>query len=262
MILDNWDSPAPIAHRGSRLLWPENTMEAFQGAIDLGIAYLETDLHTTADGVIVCIHDDTVDRTTDGTGPVSGFTYQELTTLDAGYRHQSGGHPFRGRGLSVPRLDEVVTAFPHARMIVDLKEDGMEAALADLIQRHDLTGRIIVGSFSDLRLTEFNRIAGGTIPVSTGQTTSASWVLASKVGRGVSGPASALQLPIQMRGVPVVTSRLVEVAHGRGVAVHVWTVNDPSEMHALLDLGVDGIVTDRPDLLKEVLVSRGDWKDG
>ncbi len=234
-------------------------MVAFQGAVDLGLAHVETDVHVTKDGVVVCIHDRDVDRTTDGTGPVSSFTFGELQQLDAGYRHQRRGYEHRGTGVRVPSLQELATAYPDVRLILDLKDDHVADPLARLIADLGMEDRVMVGSFSDRRLADFNQVTGGGIPTSTGPAATTSWVLASRVGRGVPGPASALQVPVQMRGIPVVTQRLVDLAHQRGLAVHVWTVNDPIEMNVLLDLGVDGIVTDRPDVLKAVLVSRNQW---
>lgn len=237
-------------------------MAAFQGALDLGYRFLETDLRLTADGVIVCIHDQNVDRTTDGAGPVSSFTFDDLQHLDAGFRHLRDGFRFRGRGIKVPSLREVLTTFPDVKLVLDLKEDGVAASLAALSREIPLGDRVVVGSASDSRIDDFDAASDGSVPISTGQTAAISWVLASRVGRGVSSQAGALHLPVQMRGVPVVTRRLVELAHQRGVVVHVWTVNDPIEMQVLLDLGVDGLVTDRPDLLKDVLKSRGEWSGG
>jgi len=260
MIPKHWVPPLAIAHRGSRELWPENTMEAFSQAVALGFRFLETDLHVTADGVLVCVHDDTVDRTTDGTGAVSSFGFDELASLDAGFRHNSlGGHPFRGKGVSIPSLEEAVTALPEVSFVVDLKADGQVRLLADLIARLSLQDRLIVGSFSDQRLEEFRKATGGRVATSTGSMLSRMWLLTSRVGRGAGGDASALQLPTQVRGIKVVDKKLVDTAHANGLQVHVWTVNDPVEMDAYLNLGVDGIISDRPDLLREVLVSRGQW---
>ena len=162
--------------------------------------------------------------------------------------------------MNIPSLVEVLTTFPHVRLALDLKEDGLIPALIELGESIPLHDRVVVGSFSDRRLAEFHTASGGTVPISTGQTTATNWVLAARLGRGVRGVASVLQLPVQMRGVPVVTRRLVELAHERDVQVQVWTVNDPIEMQAFLDLGVDGLVTDRPDLLKAVLETRGEWR--
>ena len=262
MLLDAtiWPAPVPIAHRGSRLLWPENTLEAFEAAVRLGYFHLETDLHMTRDGVLVCHHDETVDRTTNGTGPVEAYTWSELQQLDAGYRHKAKeGFRFRAGGFRIPSLEEAVKTFPEVRFIVDLKADGLEEALAALIEQHALHDRFIVGSFQDHRLERFRQVSGGSVPTSTGRDVSRLWVLASRVGRGVPTEAEALQLPTQMRGIRVVDEKLVASAHRAGLQVHVWTVNRTEDMVKYLDIGVDGIITDRPDLLKNVLIERGEW---
>jgi len=264
MTLDRqiWSPPVPIAHRGSRLLWPENTMESFSGAFEMGYRHIETDLHITSDGVIVCVHDHTVDRTTEGSGEVSDHTFDEVRTLDAGYRHGGrDGFTFRGKGIAIPSFEQVVTDFPDVSLVVDLKIDGLARPLADLVDRLGIHDRIIVGGFSDDRLNEFREVSGGRVPTSTGPALSRMWVLASRVGRGGGGDASALQLPTQIRGVRVVDEKLLRSAHQAGLQVHVWTVNEVQEMKRLLDLGVDGLVTDRPDILKSLLVERGEWID-
>ncbi len=232
-------------------------MVAFSGAVDMGIRHLETDLRMTSDGVVVCFHDRTLERTTDGVGEVATVTYAELSRLDAGYRHAPENDlAFRGQGVTVPTLEELVTSFPETALIVDLKQDGMAAEVARLIAQHVLHDRIVVGSFSDRRLAEFRSIADGKISTSTGQRESRNWLAASRLGRVLSGPAVALQVPVTSRGVRVVDARLIEVAHRAGLHVHVWTVNQESEMVRLLDLGVDGVITDRPDLLLGVLSER------
>jgi glycerophosphoryl diester phosphodiesterase len=258
MTDDFWTPPVAIAHRGSRLLWPENTMEAFSGAYSLGFRHLETDLHLTADGALVCIHDHTVDRTTDGTGPVSSFTLAELSRLDAGFRH-GPGFDFRASDAAIPTLEELVTTFPDAGVVVDLKIDGLSGPLADLIDRLNLHERLIVGSFHDSRLAEFRVESRGRVKTSVGSASTRAWLIASRMGRAPRNEASALQLPRRSRGLRVVDKRLIETAHRHGVQVHVWTINRPDEMNELLDMGVDGLVTDRPDLLKQVLIERGEW---
>lgn len=235
-------------------------MEAFEAAVDLGFGHLETDLHITRDGVLVCVHDDTVDRTTDGTGPVESFTFEEIRGLDAGFRHRArDGYPFRSQGVRIPAFEEVIKAYPDTRFVVDLKIDGMEEALTSLIDRHGLHDHVIVGSFSDARLSRFRQVSGGRVPTSTGRETSRMWVVASRLGRQGPPIGSALQLPTRMKGLRVVDERLVGTAQAAGLQVHVWTVNRPSEMELYLDIGVDGIITDRPDLLKALLVERGEW---
>jgi glycerophosphoryl diester phosphodiesterase len=145
--------------------------------------------------------------------------------------------------------------------VVDLKTENLVGPLNDIIDRLGLHDRLIVGSFSDRRLDEFRAVAGSSVATSTGAGLSRSWVMASRMGRGVKCEALALQLPRTSRGVRVIDGRLVEAAHGLGLQVHVWTVNKPVEMAELLDLGVDGLITDRPDLLKDVLEERGLWHE-
>lgn len=233
-------------------------MEAFEGAVGTGIMHLETDLRMTSDGTIVCFHDRTVDRTTNGSGEVSAFSFAELSRLDAGHRHGAvDGHPFRGQGTRVPTLEELVTSFPDAGLVVDLKAEGMAAGLAAIIARHSLHDRIIVGSFSDRRLSEFRAMTGGRVATSAGQATVRNWLISTRLGRPFPGPAQALQVPARSRGLRVVDERLVAAAHALGLQVHVWTVNQVDEMTALLEMGVDGLVTDRPDVLADVLAEPG-----
>ncbi len=246
--------PIAIAHRGSRLLWPENTMAAFQGAVDLGYTWLETDLHLSSNGVVMCIHDHTVDRTTDSTGFVRHLDSRSLGSLDAG-RALSG---FESEGHGVPTLEEVLVTFPSALLVVDLKEDGVEAPLWSLLQRLDAVDRVVVGSFSDRRLRRFRALARGAVLTSAGR----SAVARARLGSVAARPrwvADALQVPERAGRIAVVTKKSVEAARRVGMATHVWTINDRADMERLLDWGVDGIITDRPDLLKEVLVARGQW---
>ncbi len=257
---DRWNSPVAIAHRGSRSLWPENTLLAFDGAYQMGYRHLETDLRVTSDGVLVCFHDPTLDRTTNGVGLVSDHSLADVRSLDAGHRHSTGeGFEFRDSGVQVPTLEEVIESFPDASLVVDMKDDGVVEPLAAFVDDHQIHERLIVGAFSDARIQHFREITDGRVATSSGPTLSRMWVLASRVGRGASGAASALQLPTHLRGVRVIDQKLVDAAHASGLQVHVWTVNTRAEMVELLDIGVDGLVTDRPDVLKEVLDSRGEW---
>lgn len=251
--------PFAIAHRGSKLMWPENTMLAFAHAHDSGLRWLETDLHLSSDGSVMCIHDDTVDRTTDATGAVSDFTAAELGSLDAAFRFEvDGDYPYRDRGYGVPTLEELVTEFDDCRLVVDLKQDGLARPVWDLIRRLDLADRIIVGSFSDRRLAEFRSVSGGGVATSAGPRAVAR-ALASAAVKTPPRLADALQVPVNARGVPIVTARSVRKFHDAGYQVHVWTVNSSKLMHRLLDLGVDAIITDRPDALKAVMIERGVW---
>jgi len=235
-------------------------MEAFAGAVAMGYRRLETDLHITSDGAVVCVHDHTVDRTTNGTGDVSSYTLAELQALDAGHRHRGReGFAFRGKGIGVPALEEALTTFPDVNWVVDLKVDGLVEALAALLNRLGAHERLIAGSFQDRRIDELREATCGRVPVSVGAALARRWFFASRVGRGVRCGASALQLPARMRGVRIVDRKLVAAAHGAGLQVHAWTVNDPDEMDELLEIGVDGLMTDRPDTLKQLLMVRGEW---
>lgn len=229
-------------------------MAAFEAAISQGAGHVETDVRISSDGVVHCFHDRLVDRTTDGTGPLAALTASEIALLDAGHRHAtSSGHVFRKTGARVPTLEELLTSYPEVGVVVDMKEDEVVEPLADLVARGGFGERLIVGGFSDERIARFRDLTGGSVPTSTGVTASRLWLLASRVGRGYDSAASALQIPLQMRGVRVVDNKLIAAAHARGLQVHVWTVNDRDQMISLLDMGVDGLVTDRIDVLLELL---------
>jgi glycerophosphoryl diester phosphodiesterase len=252
--------PIAVAHRGSRRLWPENTMSAFQGAVDLGFTWIETDLHVTRDGVIVCFHDDTLGRTTDRSGRVSEIDWDELAGADAGHHHgRSKGYPFRGQGIGIPRLDEVLQTFPDVRLIVDLKQDRVEDALAEAVVAWGVEDRLVVGSFSDTRMARFRHLTAGRVATSAGEGEASRIWRGSLAGRVPALPVDALQLPRRWRGIRIVTRRFLRLVHEAGLQVHVWTVNAPAVMRALLDDGVDGLITDRPDLLRAVLEDRGSW---
>jgi len=252
--------PLAFAHRGGSKLWPENTMVAFQGAVQLGCRYLETDLRTTRDGVLVTIHDETLDRISDGSGPVHALTLTELKRLDAGYRFSPDGgqtFPFRGKEVTVPTLAEVVQAFPDICLNLEIKqkEPSLVEALVTFIEEQDAHDRILVGSFHDRMLKEFRRRTGGRVATSAASWEARLFWLASRLGltRFLRLPYDALQVPPRQGPLPVVDRRFVQAAHRLGIQVHVWTVDESEEMRRLLNLGVDGLMSDRPDLLLDVL---------
>jgi len=255
--------PLAFAHRGGSKLWPENTMLAFQGAVQLGYRYLETDLHTTRDGVLVTIHDETVDRTTNGSGPVHALTLAELKRLDAGYRFSPDAgqtFPFRGQGATIPTLAEVVAAFPDVRLNVDMKQrqPSLVEALVRFIEERQFHQRILVASFYDQTLREFRRRINGRVATSAASWETRLFWLAARLGltRLLRPAYDALQVPSREGLLTVVDRRFVQAAHRLGLQVHVWTVDEPQEMRRLLHLGVDGLMTDRPDLLLDVLQSQ------
>jgi glycerophosphoryl diester phosphodiesterase len=254
--------PLAFAHRGGAKLWPENTLAAFQGAVDLGYLYLETDLHASRDGVLVTIHDATLERTTDGSGPVSEHTLQELKRLDAGYHFSPDGgqsFPFRGKGLTVPTLAEVAETFSRLHLNVEVKQKDPPVfeRLVSFIEERKLHDRILVASFQDEVIQEFRRRMGNCVATSSATREATRFWLASRLG--LTGllrcPYDALQVPTEHGRFTVVDRRFVTAAHRRGLQVHVWTVDEPDEMRRLLALGVDGIMSDRPDLLLDVLGS-------
>ena len=252
--------PLAISHRGGAGLWPENTMEAFSRTVDMGFRFIETDIHLTSDGVVVCLHDPTLDRTTNGRGEVAELPWREVRQFDAGYAHHPArGFPFRARGLRIPSLEEVARTFPDLRMILELKADHTEEAVLAVINRLGLTDRVIIGSFSDARLARIRKLSAGAVATSTGEEEVTRLVKAAWLGRRAATENVALQIPPRSGMLPLVTRRTVKAYHRMGLAVHVWTIDDPRQMHRLLDRGVDGIMTDRPDVLRDVFGERGIW---
>lgn len=251
------EHPIRLAHRGSRVLWPENTMTAFQGAVDLGYRYIETDLHLTRDGRVVIFHDDSLDRLTDGRGRVWEWRWEDLRRLDAAHHFRpEAGHPFRDAGMGIPLLEEAVAAWPEVLWNLDLKQPEIEHAVADLVARLGVEERVMIGSFHDVRIGRFRKHTRGRVATSAGPVETARAAAGALFGLAAGGAADAFQVPAKVGPVPVVTRRFVAAAHRAGKQVHVWTVNEAEEMHRLLAGGVDGIVTDRPDLLNDVLAER------
>ena len=242
------DPPRAFAHRGGDEVAPENTMAAFQDAVDLGYVYLETAVHLTADGRVVAFHDDTLDRVSDGTGKIAELPWKEVAQATVGDGHR------------VPLLEELLDAFPAQLLNIDPNHDAVVGPLGDLIQRRGLTDRVCVGSFSDARLAELRRRLGAGLCLGLGPRQVAKLVAASRGAPVGQIRGRCAQVSAKHRGRRLVDRRLVETAHERGLEVHVWTVNDAAEMQQLLDLGVDGIMTDRPSVLKDVLVSRAQWR--
>ena len=246
-----------MAHRGGRGLWPENTIYSYKSALESGVDVLEIDIWRTKDGVIVVQHDKRVDRTTDGHGEIGTFTLQELQQLDAGYRWSiDGTYPYRGAGHSIPTLDEVLEQFPDACFNIDIKENSDEliVGLGDLLQKHDAHDRVRVASFHQEALRKFRKLYPN-VPTSAGSGEIIRFIILSKLRLTFlyDPPFSALQVPVKFGILDVVNTTLIEAAHPKGIEVHPWTINDPDEMRRLIELGDDGIITDYPDRLKQVL---------
>lgn len=244
---------AALAHRGGATadvpLALENTLTAFAAAVALGYRYLETDVHVTSDGTPVAFHDEHLDRVTDAAGAIADLDARSLAAVRVG-------------GVEhVPTLDELLDAFPTARFNLDLKADASVAAVARAVDAHAAHDRVCVGSFSTPRLRRFRRLAGPRVATAVSPAGVAAFATPGARRLGALDAGVALQVPTRHRGVPVVTRGLVEAAHAAGRVVHVWTINDPGQMDALIDLGVDGLVSDDLDTLKAVLTRRDLWEE-
>lgn len=247
------EHPIRFAHRGSRVLWPENTMHAFAGAVEgLGYHYLEIDVRLTSDHVPVVFHDAKLNRTTGESGKVVDHTLAELQSVDAAYHFDpENGYPLRGTGIGVSTLEELYGTWPEVRLNIDLKAPGEEWAVAEVIRAYDAEHRTLIGSFTDRRIARFRRITRGRVAVSAGPRAAASMYAASRAGRTIRRKVQAYQLPFNYRGAKI-DDKLIDAVHRAGAHIHLWTVNDPDDMRRFIDMGIDGIVTDRPDLLNEV----------
>jgi glycerophosphoryl diester phosphodiesterase len=247
---DNGGKPIALAHRGFSLAGLENSMTAFQAAVDLGFRYVETDAHGTADGVAVALHDSSLDRTTDGHGVVADLPWREVRTARIG-------------GIeAVPSLEDLLGTFPELRVNIDVKGVSGIEAIASAIERTQAHDRVCVASFSAARRDATVALLTKPVATSAGTTEAASYFARGALGLRVKRPlrkVDALQIPSRAAGVRVLTARHIRAAHHAGRVVHVWTINEPRDMHALLDIEVDGLVSDRADLLKAVLVERGQW---
>jgi glycerophosphoryl diester phosphodiesterase len=245
--------PLALAHRGGAAYGPnvgiENSLAAFANAVGLGYSHVETDVHATADGVAVAFHDSRLDRVTDAAGAIGDLPWAAVSQARIGGREP------------IPTLAATLEAFPELNLNIDLKSDAVVEPALRAIQAAGAERRVCLGSFDERRIRRAHRLAGGRIAVSYSTVGTLAVKIARPVGlaRVLAGPGVALQIPETFRGVNVLTERLVGRAHAIGKDVHVWTIDDAGDMERLLDLGVDGIVSDRPDVLRDVLIARGAW---
>lgn len=252
--------PRLFGHRGAAGEAPENTLESFRRALADGVEYLELDVHATRDGHVVVIHDATVDGTTDGTGEVRSLSLDELRRLDAGHAFErDGAFPFRGRGIVVPTLCEVLEAFPAVPLNVEVKQGDppIESAVVRLFEEAGRTDDVVLAAEDD----DIMRRLHGAAPRAWFSFSSAEamalWQrIVTDDFSGYRPPGHALQVPPRFGGVEVVTAESVAVVHRLGVEMHVWTIDEPEEMERLLDLGVDGIMSDHPARLAAVATRR------
>jgi glycerophosphoryl diester phosphodiesterase len=258
--------PLVIAHQGGDGVWPGDTMYAFERAVSIGVDVLEMDAHITKDEHIVLMHDEEVDRTTDGTGLIEDLTLVEMKQLDAAYgwsNDQGITFPFRGQGIQVPALDELFEAFPQMRYVIEIKltRNPIDKPLCDLIRQHNMQDKVLVASFHDEAMQSFRAVCPEVATsASRGEVTA--FVLLGKVFlSGLIVPDyEAIQPPYDPQdsmNIPIMTERFIREAHAKNIAVEPWTVNDPALMRQYIEWGVDGIITDRPDLMLEVLEEMG-----
>jgi glycerophosphoryl diester phosphodiesterase len=237
------DGPIAFAHRGGATDAPENTMPAFQYAVDHGYRYVETDVQVTADGVLVAFHDDDLQRTCGRPGRISAMPWSEVATARV------------DGAAAIPLLEDILGTWPELKVNIDCKSDRAVDALVATLRRADALDRVCVGAFSDSRVHRIRAALGERLCTSLGPV----GVVMLRYGRPSRSNAHAAQVPVRQGRLTIVTERFVARAHSLGLHVHVWTIDDPAEMHRLLDLGVDGIMTDQPPVLREVLQTRGLW---
>lgn len=257
--------PQVIAHQGGDGVWPGDTLFAFEKAVGIGADVLEMDAHITKDGHIVLMHDETVDRTTDGTGRIEEMTLAGLKELDAAYDWSSDGgqtFPYRGLGIQVPTLAEVFEKFPQMRYAIEIKlsEIPIDVPLCELIRLYNMQTKVLVASFHDEAIENFRAICPEVATsASRGEVTR--FVLLGKVFlSGLVAPRyEAIQPPFdpeESLNIPIMTRRFIREAHAKNIKVEPWTVDDPALMKQYIEWGVDGIITDRPDLMVELLGER------
>ena len=240
--------PLAFAHRGGAAGGDENTAEAFGRAAALGFRYVETDVHATADGVPVVFHDDTLLRLTGEPGRIATRTWADLASIRV------------AGAAAIPRLDEVLAAWPEIRFNIDVKADAVVAPAVEALRRAAAFDRVLLASFRDDRLSRVRQLAGPRVATSLGRRAVARLRLASLGRWPLRLPASAAaQVPVRHGRVTVVDRRFIAAAHRRGLQVHVWTIDDPAEMRRLLDLGVDGLMTDDLEALRAVYLERDHW---
>lgn len=246
----DYPTPIPFAHRGGAARGDENSMAAFERAVSAGYVYLETDVRATSDGVAMVFHDETFDRMLGHSGKIEEMSLADVRSL-------------RIKGeAAIPTLADVLDALPDCRFNIDLKADSVVDPAIETIWKLNARDRVLIASFNDRRIRWARRICGPRQATSMGQREVLSLRLGSLHGRGLAGfvpGVAAVQVPVRFRGFRVVDRRFVQHAHRLGLQVHVWTVDDPDLMQELLDLGVDGIMTDRIEVLRDVLTARGHW---
>ena len=258
--------PLIIAHQGGDGIWPGDTMFAFEKAVEIGADVLEMDAHITEDGQVVLMHDEEVDRTTEGTGLIEEMTLEELKQLDAAYKWSNDGDktfPYRGQGIQVPTLEELFRKFPQMHYVIEIKltQNPIDQVLCNLIRKHNMQDKVMVASFHDEAMQKF-RDTCPEIATSASRTEVRNFVLLGKVFLSgfVAPQYQSIQPPYDPKesmNIPIMTPRFIREAHAKNIKVEPWTVDDPDLMKQYIEWGVDGIMTDRPDVMIDVLQELG-----
>ena len=239
----------PIAHRGGSLEQLENSLSAFKNAWDLGYRYMETDMQASSDGVVYIFHDDRLERVSNGTGLFCEHSSAEIDKLRL------------NNGERIPRLSEALDALPEALFNIDIKRADGTKPLANFLNTHPQAHRVVAASFVGARLKQLKSLVKKPVPVTAVQNDIIRIMLIG-LGLPLRRPdVVAVQVPISHYGIPIVTKWFVRQCHKLNFKVHVWTIDDEKQMRWLIDLGVDGVMTDRPSLLKEVCLDKGCWLD-
>lgn len=253
--------PLVIAHADDtgQGFWPGNTMPFLEGVAEMGVDVLEMDVHMTQDGHIVLMHDETVDRTSSGSGLISELTLAEIEALEVGGNwspDEGATYPYRGQGVKVPTLEEVFARFPDYPMVIEIKQESpsMAGDFCALIRERGMAGKVLVPSFSDQAINEFRAACPEVATAASGDEVRG-FVIANflRAAKLIDPAYQAFQVPEESGGIPVVIPHFVNSAQDRNLQVHVWTFNDPADMARFLEMGVEGIMTDRPDLLIDLL---------
>ncbi|MBC8344376.1 MAG: glycerophosphodiester phosphodiesterase [Bacteroidetes bacterium] len=265
-IIGEGNRPLVIAHGGAKELWPENTMIAFDGSVGLGVDMLEMDVKITKDSVLVCHHDDDIKGMSNGSGKVSSFTYSELLDYNFGYyfKDLDGNYPFQTQKVEITRLEDVFNNYFDYLFTVEIKDTEDHGKLAaekllELIEKFDLSDQIIVACFDEETLEYFRTISEQKVPVSASQKETTKFVLSAKAQSSTlyHPHAVAFQIPVSSSIINLDRKHIIKAAHRHNMAVHYWTINDKEEMRNLIEKGADGLITDRPDIMLDLLKEMG-----
>lgn len=259
------ERPLVMAHQEGADLAPSNTLAAFHHAVELGVDMIELDIHQTKDGELVVIHDDTINRTTNGEGKVNELRLEEIQSYDAGYHFKDleGNYSYRGEDVVIPTLEAVFKEMPQdMRYTIEIKDsnhpdlyEAIGKKLWQLMTQYDVENNVVIGSFDQNILQMMTDMTNGKAIVSAGEEEVRKFVILHKLGLHTlyTTQADSIEMPTKASGINLMDERLIRVAQTRGIDVHYWTVNDRETMKQLIDLGVDGIITDRPDIKIELL---------